>query len=108
MSSAGGPIPLLRRCSGGYLSLIKRNSASEQAQRDQRGDNGPVIRYFTAWLRLRERGVRRYSPLRCLWMNAFRKPTCGYGCRWVAPYGFVPDMGCPEHDAPPDPWHGAP
>jgi hypothetical protein len=66
-----------------------------------------VIRYFRAWLRLRGKGVRRYSPLRCLWMNSFRKPTCGYACRWVAPYGFVPDTGCPEHDGPPGAWTGS-
>lgn len=24
--------------------------------------------------------------------------TCGYGCDFQEPYGFVPEAGCPVHD----------
>ena len=28
-----------------------------------------------------------------------RRVNCGYECAWVYPYGWVPEAGCPEHDA---------
>lgn len=30
--------------------------------------------------------------------SRFTPPTCGHGCDWVYPYGFVPEAGCPIHD----------
>lgn len=45
---------------------------------------------FRAWL------FTPYWRLRA-WLFRF-EPFCGYGCGWEAPYGFVPEAGCPKHD----------
>lgn len=32
-------------------------------------------------------------------IRLMHEPECVYGnCRFVAPYGFVPEAGCPQHD----------
>jgi len=31
-------------------------------------------------------------------LNWLHKNDCDYYCRWVYPYGFVPEAGCPIHD----------
>lgn len=45
-------------------------------------------------------GSREYSPFVCHVMNLFdpraRRLECE--CSWVAPYGFVVEAGCSEHD----------
>jgi len=32
------------------------------------------------------------------WREIHTPTTCGHGCGWVYPYGFVPEAGCPVHD----------
>lgn len=41
----------------------------------------------------------------CEQMNIIddRVRFAGCGCGWVAPYGFVVEAGCPEHDGPVSP-----
>lgn len=46
------------------------------------------------WNMLKDRILRPYWR----WRNRFTPTTCGYGCDWVYPYGFVAEAGCPVHD----------
>jgi len=41
-----------------------------------------------------------YSDEFCALMNLLdpRVHRDTYCCEWVAPYGFVPEAGCPRHD----------
>jgi hypothetical protein len=57
-----------------------------------------VMGYFAARRRLKETDHGTYSWFYCLWMNSFHRTTCGHVCRWRAPYGFVAEGRCPEHD----------
>lgn len=45
-------------------------------------------------------GTPEYSRFVCHVMNLFdpRAKPHGHACEWVAPYGFVPEAGCPLHD----------
>ena len=37
------------------------------------------------------------------WLRWWLTGDCGYlGCGYELPYGFVPECGCPIHDAPED------
>ena len=47
-----------------------------------------------------EYGTKCYGPFVCHIMNLFDKRVHKdtYRCEWVAPYGFVPEAGCPVHD----------
>ncbi len=38
----------------------------------------------------------QYPQRFCDWMNVIDPHDCG--CEWMAPYGFVIEAGCPEHD----------
>ena len=44
--------------------------------------------------------TRLYSQEECDEMNKTdsRVHEDEYWCQWVAPYGFVPEAGCPKHD----------
>ena len=44
-------------------------------------------------------GHRRYSRAVCILLNIFdpRVPR-KYGCKWVAPFGYVRNASCPRHD----------
>lgn len=68
---------------------------------DDNGMTDAEVRAYWWWLRERDRQrVRRwgwYWRLRN-WLMRFEK-SCGRGCSWEAPYGFVPEAGCPRHDA---------
>ena len=42
---------------------------------------------------------KRYSKAFCWLMNVLDwRARCRYGCRWIAPYGFVRNASCPLHD----------
>jgi hypothetical protein len=42
---------------------------------------------------------KRYSQAFCWLMNVLDwRARCRYGCRWIAPYGFVRNASCPLHD----------
>lgn len=50
-------------------------------------------------------GSKEYNAFICHNMNMFdervrlhREAKDGMHCEWVAPYGFVPEAGCPVHD----------
>jgi hypothetical protein len=50
-------------------------------------------------------GTKCYPPFVCHTMNMFdprvryhRDRQDEWACEWCAPYGFVPEAGCPEHD----------
>lgn len=49
------------------------------------------------WNMYKARLLRKYWR----WMNTHHPTTCGYVCTYVYPYGFVPEAGCPIHDAHP-------
>ena len=42
--------------------------------------------------------ARQYSEWYCKFMNWADETDCGNECHWKAPYGFVPEAGCPIHD----------
>jgi hypothetical protein len=42
---------------------------------------------------------RRYSSAVCMLLNNFDpRVPCDHGCKWVAPFGYVPNARCPRHD----------
>jgi hypothetical protein len=42
---------------------------------------------------------RRYSRALCLLLNIFDpRVPCKHGCKWVAPFGWLRNAGCPRHD----------
>lgn len=53
---------------------------------------------------INEYGTKCYGPFVCHIMNLFDRRVHRnndkepYECKWVAPYGFVPEAGCPDHD----------
>jgi hypothetical protein len=59
-----------------------------------------MSRILAVWRhRRRPSGHPRYSLLTCWVMNLIdRRAHCLYGCRWIAPYGFVRNAGCWIHD----------
>ncbi len=49
--------------------------------------------------RMRGGRHRSYSPAVCLLLNIFDpRVPCDYGCKWVAPFGWVRNASCPKHD----------
>ena len=41
----------------------------------------------------------RYAEDFCLFMNQIDpNARCLEGCKWIAPYGWVPNASCPLHD----------
>ncbi|GAF79312.1 unnamed protein product [marine sediment metagenome] len=48
------------------------------------------------WFRLK--GI--WTSIRSVWRSQWWH-KCDRECEWVAPYGFVPEAGCPVHDPPP-------
>jgi hypothetical protein len=45
-------------------------------------------------------GSKEYPAFVCHIMNLIdpRVRECGAECAWVAPFGWVPEAGCPVHD----------
>lgn len=44
----------------------------------------------------------QYPPRFCDYMNVLdERARRACGCHWAAPYGFVVEADCPEHDAAP-------
>ena len=44
-------------------------------------------------------GPRRYSRATCLLLNIFDpRVPCKYGCKWVAPFGWLRNPSCRKHD----------
>ena len=44
-------------------------------------------------------GHRRFSRAVCMLLNIFDpRVPCKYGCKWVAPFGYVRNASCPRHD----------
>lgn len=42
--------------------------------------------------------LRQYHQVTCLILNVFDpRVPCRRGCKWVAPFGYLPTVGCPKH-----------
>jgi hypothetical protein len=58
-----------------------------------------IMQWADAQATINSYGSKEYSPFVCHTMNLFdERAIKDCECKWVAPYGFVPEAGCPLHD----------
>ena len=61
--------------------------------------NGAIAAWISQRAVLNQFGSKTYDAFTCHIANLFDERTHGgCECRWMAPYGFVIEAGCPAHD----------
>ena len=63
-------------------------------------ESSPLVKWADSQATLNRFGSKEYSQFVCHIMNLFdsRAHRRECECAWVAPYGFVIEGGCSEHD----------